>query len=258
MSTFEQGFADTERSAESSVKAASTVAAIAKQLHKAARQGDIAAIRRLTERLATAAEAARQEVGNARTAWPFSPDEEEAYLRDGYEDELLDTAAAAGLRIDRRDGALVSFPSIVRILPQARALKVDRRKSPALRPSTVVEALKVNQTKKPAFATERFLETLYRSYRLIVGASAQGSVAPLATIYESLTLLPGSAVEYGTSDFARDLYLLDRSGVSRTKSGARVSLPASTGTKTARGVLTFVAPDGQVMTYYGIRFDGAT
>ncbi len=258
MSTFEQGFAETERSAESTMKAASAVATIAKQLHKAARHGDIAAIRRLSERLAVATEAARQEVGAARTSWPFTPDEEEAYLRDGYEEELLAAAAAAGLRIDRRDGALVSFPSIVRILPQARALKVDRRKLPALRPSTVVEALKANQTKKPTFATERFLETLYRSYRLIVGAGGNGSVAPLTTIYDSLTLLPGSAADYGTSDFARDLFLLDRSGVSRTKSGARVSLPASTGTKTARGVFTFVAPDGHILTYYGIRFDGAT
>jgi len=178
VTTFEQGFAETERAAETTAKAASSVAAIAKQLHKAARQGDIVAIRRLSERLATAADAARQEVANARTAWPFSADEEEAYLRDGYEAELLEAAAAAGLRIDRRDGALVSFPSIVRILPQARALKVDRKKVPALRPSTVVATLKANQTKKPAFATERFLETLYRAYRLIAGASAQSSVVP--------------------------------------------------------------------------------
>jgi len=255
--TFEQGFAETQRAAESTVKATTAVLSLAKQLQKAARHGDIAAIRRLSERLAVASDAARQEVSNARTSWPFQPDEEEAYLREAYEDELLAAAAAGGLRIDRRDGALVSFPSIVRILPQARALKVDRRKIPVLRPSTVVESLKANQTKRPAFATERFLETLYRSYRLIVGRDRLGSVAPLTTVYESLTLLPGSAADYGSSDFARDLYLLDRSGVTRTKSGARVSLPASTGTRTAKGVYTFVAPDGHVLTYYGIRFDGA-
>ncbi|MCY7419078.1 MAG: hypothetical protein LH650_11380 [Chloroflexi bacterium] len=257
MKTFEQGFAETQRAAESTVKAASSLVTLGKQLQKAARLGDIAAVRRLADRLAAASDAARQEVSNARTAWPFTPDEEDAYLRDAYEDELLAAAAAVGLRIDRRDGALVSFPSIVRIVPQARAIKVDRRKSPALRPSIVVESLRANQTKKPAFATDRFLESMYRSYRLIVGRDGQGTVAPLSTVYESLTLLPGSAADYGPSDFARDLFLLDRSGVTQTKSGARVSLPASTGTKTARGVYTFVAPDGQVLTYYGIRFDGA-
>jgi hypothetical protein len=255
--TFEEGFAETQRAAESSTRAATAVVTLAKQLRKAARLGDIAAIRRLTERMVAASEAAREEVANARTTWPFSPDEEEAYLRDSYEEELLEAAAAVGLRIDRRDGALVSFPSIVRILPQARALRVDRRKTAVLRPSTVVDTLRANQTKKPAFATERFLESLYRSYRLIVGRHGHGTVAPLTTVYDSLTLLPGASADYGASDFARDLYLLDRSGLTRTKSGARVSLPASTGTKTARGVFTFVAPDGQLLAYYGIRFDGA-
>ena len=69
---------------------------------------------------------------------------------------------------------------------------------------------------------------------------------------------PGTAAEYGPSDFARDLYLLDTSGVTRTKTGARVSLPASTGTKSSRGVYTFVSPDGRLLTYYGIRFDGGS
>ena len=257
MSTFEQGFAEVQRTAEATVKAATGMTTIAKQLARAARQGDIAAIRRLSDRLRAQAEAARQEAGGAGDAWPFDPDGEEAYLRESYEEELLAAAAAGGLRIDRRDGALVSFPSIVRILPGARAIKVDRRKLPMLRPSTVVDALLASQTKKPAFPTERFLETLFRSYRLIVGDRGMGSVAQLATVYESLTLMPGTAAEYGADDFARDLFLLDRSGITSTKSGAHVSLPASTGTRSARGVFTFVAPDGRVVSYYGIRFDAA-
>lgn len=256
--TFEQGFAEAERAAESAVKAAAAVAAIGKQLHRAARAGDIGALRRLADRLAAASEASRQEVSNARSAWPFSPQEEEAYLRDAYEAELLQVATAGGLRIDARDGALISFPSIVHIVPQARALKVDRKKVAGIRPSSVVAALKSNQTKKPAFATERFLEALHKSYRLIVGAGGNGQVAPLASVYDSLTLLPGTGTDYGPSDFARDLYLLDTSGVTTTRSGARVSLPASTGTKTGRGVYTFVSPDGRLLTYYGIRFDGGS
>ncbi len=255
VSTFEQGFAEVQRAADSTAKTATGLASIAKQLSKAARQGDIGAIRRLTDRLATASEATRQEVANARTSWPFDPDAEERYLRDDYEAELVSAAQAGDLRIDRRDGALVSFPSIVRILPQGRALKVDRRKLTLLRPSAVVELLRANQTKKPAFPTERFLETLHRAYLLAVGTRGPGTVVPLTTVYDALTLMPGSSADYGTSDFARDLYLLDRSGVTRTRSGARVSLPASTGTKTGKGVYTFVSPDGQVLTYYGLRFD---
>ncbi len=255
--TFEQGFAEVERAADATVKATASVASLAKQLQKAARLGDITAIHRLSERLASASEAARQDVSNARSSWPFRAEDEEEYLRAGYEQELLDVARDSGLRIDSRDGALVSFPSIVRILPQARALKVDRRKVTTLRPTAIVASLVANQTRKPAFATERFLEAVYRAYRLIVEPNGPGSVAPLSIVYEALTLLPGSALDFGTNDFARGLFLLDRSGITTTRSGARVSLPASTGTKSAKGVFTFVAPDGHVLTYYGIRFEPA-
>ena len=82
----------------------------------------------------------------------------------------------------------------------------------------------------------------------------QGSTQALADVYEAFTLLPGSTGDYGQSDFARDLFILDRSGLTRTKAGASLSLPASTGTKSARGTFTFVAPDGELVTYFGVRF----
>jgi hypothetical protein len=66
-------------------------------------------------------------------------------------------------------------------------------------------------------------------------------------------MLPGSSAAYDHTDFVRDLFLLDRSGVNRTRSGANFSLPASTGTKGGKA-LSFVAPDGETVTYYGIRF----
>jgi hypothetical protein len=76
----------------------------------------------------------------------------------------------------------------------------------------------------------------------------------LADVYEALTLLPGTNGDYGKSDFARDLFILDRSGLTRTRAGASLSLPASTGTKGARGTFSFVAPDGELITYFGVRF----
>ncbi len=67
-------------------------------------------------------------------------------------------------------------------------------------------------------------------------------------------MLPGSTANFDQTDFVRDLFLLDRSGVNKTKSGATCSLPASTGTKGARNLFYFIAPDGETVTYYGIRF----
>jgi hypothetical protein len=254
VATFEEGFADAERAALAVAKAAAAVVAAARQMQKSALEGDIGRMRRTAERLAATVEAARQEVANAKGAWPFTPDEEEAYLRDGYEGELLGVAAADGLQLHRRDDHLVVFPSLLRIAPGERAVKIDRRKVASIRPSRLVAALKANQTKKPKFASERFLETLYRTYRLLAGKDGMGTTLALAQVHEALTLLPGVAAEYDRSDFGRDLFLLDRSGLTQTRAGARLSLPASTGTRGTRNTFSFVAPDGSTVTYYGLRF----
>ena len=79
---------------------------------------------------------------------------------------------------------------------------------------------------------------------------------PLARIYEIFTSLPGSSREYDKTEFARSLYFLESNGPSHTKSGARVTFPSSTGTRSASGTFPFVGPDGQVITYYGIQFSG--
>ena len=254
MTTFERGFADTERAATSAAQAAGAVLAAAKQMQKAALEGDIAKIRKASDRLESALEVARQEVANARSAWPYAPGDEEVYLRDEYERELLEVAKTEGLRIDRQDERLVAFPSVVRVVPAERAVRIDRKRVPAIRPSKLVALLKANQTKKPKFASERFLGAIYRAYRLIAGKDGIGKTVPLSSIYEAITLLPGTASEYDKSDFGRDMFLLDRSGVTHVKSGARFSLPASAGIREGRGIFSFVAPDGETITYYGIRF----
>ena len=254
METFERGFADAERAAAAAAQAASTVVNAAKQMQRAAIDGDIAKMRKASERLGAAVDAARQEVANARSAWPYSPEEEEVYLHNEYERELLEAAKTEGLRIDRQDERLVAFPSIVRVIPTERVVRVDRKRVPGIRPSKLVALLKANQTKKPKFASERFLGAIYRAYRLIAGKDGIGKTVPLSSIYEAITLLPGTASEYDKSDFGRDMFLLDRSGVTHVKSGARFSLPASAGIREGRGIFSFVAPDGETITYYGIRF----
>lgn len=256
LNTFERGFADVERAAAAAAKASGVLVTLAKQMQKAALDGDIAKIRKVSERLAAAIDAARQEVANARSAWPFTPETEEVYLRDEYERELLDVAEAEGLHIRRQDERLVVFPSVLRILPAERVVRIDRNRLSTVRPSKLVAILKANQTKKPRFASERFLEALYRAYRLLTGKDGMGTTIPLHRIYEAFTLPPGATTEYNRSDFGRDLFLLDRSGLTQTRSGAKFSLPASTGVKEAKvkKVFLFVAPNGETIAYYAIRF----
>ena len=232
------------------------LAGATKQLHRAAALGDIPKVRKASERLLAILESTRQEVGNASSAWSLSPEEEEAYLRDEYAADLISAAKAENLQIQQLDGVLVAFPSIVRVLPADRAVKINRKKVQGIRPAHVVQILKAIQARKPKGAPHTFLEVLHRAYRLLNG-NEYGKTVALASVYDALTLLPGSTTSYDQTDFVRDLFLLDRSGVTRTKSGAICSLPASTGTKGTRGILSFVAPDGETVTYYGIRFSEA-
>ena len=263
MVSFEQAFSDTERAADSTLKSAADLVRQARALKKAAQTGNIAAVRRSQDRLDEALSALRQEVDNASSSWPFDDDDEEQYLDDRYAPELRSAAEELGLDIHERDGRLISHPSIVRILPGERAVRVDRKKVSNIRPSHLAAFLLANQNKSSGFRPNRFLESLYTVYSDIVSEessgrtvrSISGRVVPLARIYKLFTSLPGSSREYDRSDFARDLYILDSEGPSRTRSGAVVSFPASAarhGRQSDR--FFFIGSDGGSVEYYGIKF----
>ena len=199
---------------------------------------------------------------NAVSSWPFQDEEEEQYLKSGYTAELRRAASEQGLEIQERDGRLISHPSIVRILPGERAVRIDRKKIATIRPSHLAGILIENQMKPSRYRAEPFLQALHGVYLELVREespdrlmkSGPGRVVTLNRIYKLFTSLPGSSRGYTPTDFARDLYLLDTSGLTSLKSGATVSFPASTGTRSARGLFTFIGPDGRDVQYYGVRF----
>ena len=115
-----------------------------------------------------------------------------------------------------------------------------------------VEAL---QQRPPKFKPEAFIESLATAYDYVVGVKRLRSGAPakLVDVHRVLTLLPGAARDYPRQEFARDLYLLDQSGVVDSKDGRRMSLPASALTRSG-GVLTTVTRAGQTKIYAGVAF----
>jgi len=251
---FEQGFSEVERAATGIVRTAATLASAAKAMIRAARDGDIASVSKSAQKLGSLADTVLQEISNTRSAWPFNADGEERYLKEQYTDELLRAAEKEGVKMQRRDGQLIAYPFIVRVLPAERAIQLNRTKIAKLRPSKLMAKLKVAQAHKSKGSVQPFLEALYSAYALVAGPD--GGAVTLAKIYKAFTLLPNSSAEYSRDDFARDLLTLDRSGIAETKSGARFSLPASTGTKESRDTFACVAPDGEVVTYYAIHFTG--
>ena len=151
---------------------------------------------------------------------------------------------------------LISHPSILRILPVARAVRVDRRKVSTIRPSHLARLLLDSQKKRSSYNSAGFLESLYKTYAELVRERppsgedrGQGPMVKLARIYDLFVVRPGSRREYDKTDFARDLYMLQEHGPRQTRTGARVSFHT-----TRSPSFLFVGPDGQVVSYYGIRF----
>ncbi len=249
-------FASLEVSATASAKSAASVRSVARQLEKAAQLGDVGKIQRLLTKLDQVRSTLGQDVKNTIASWHVSDEEIIDYLSTQYEGELISQARAVGLEIRVQDDRLVAYPSLVRIIPGSKVLEIDRKRHPILRPSRLVQLLLGNQQKKPSTKPEQFLETLLSAYRL-VSHDGLGHTVALNEIYKALTLLPATRKEYSKPDFTRDLYTLETSDVKRTKSNATYSLPASTGTKSTKNVLTFVSLSGEQITYYGIRFTQA-
>ena len=99
MPTFEEGFSEAENAAESVLKSLANVSTLARQLRKAAQDGNIAAVRRTNERLQDGINLIRQEVANAADAWPFTPEEEQGYLQEKYGEELKEEAPEKNLHL---------------------------------------------------------------------------------------------------------------------------------------------------------------
>ena len=264
MPTFEEGFATAESSADSVLTALNEAAVVARQLRKASQDGNIAAIRRLNQRLGTVTDAITQAVSNAVTAWPFTEEEERQYLEQSYSSELQSEAGKRGVQVFERDGRLIAHPLVMRVLPGDRAVRIDRRQTSTVRPSKIVADLEKLQKSPARFRSQPFLESLYEGYLALAQADtadrlrlgAVGQVVRLDRIYNLFTGLPGSRREYSLLDFARDLYTLQESGVREVRSGAKVSFPASTGTRSPRGTISFVGPGGEAVLFYGIQFAG--
>ncbi len=262
MDTFEQAFSDTERAADSTLKVASSLTSQLKALQKAAQRGNIAAIKRAQSNIEAALTQLRQEVNNASGAWPYQDDEVKQGLETRYLDELRQAAQSNGLQTHEQDGRLVAHPSIVRVLPGERAVRIDRKQTSDIRPSHLTALLLANQRRPVRHQSASILQALYDVYsdflreespdRLVKGSAP---VVPLETIYRRLTYLPGSSRDFDRGDFARAVYTLDAGVDKKTRSGATVEFSPA---ERPRGVFAFIGRDGQVIRYYGIRFTEAS
>ena len=260
MATFEQGFAAVETAAGAAAASAAEMTKAARRLLKAAQDGNIAQIRRTAAQLTDTAAVVTEHVNRAATSRPFAADKEMDYLAGRFGDELRDEAENIGLKITPRDEALVCSPSIIRVFPGERAVRVDGKKRAAIRPSKLAADLRANQQRQTGSNPQRFLEALFKAFQRVADRSADGGMfdagrmISLDEIYASFTTWPTTPRQYTRTDFARDIYLLDIADDKTTKSGATVSFHHSTAARSGRKIFSFVDPAGNLIPYYGVRF----
>ena len=261
--TIEQSFRALDAGSEALSRVARAVATETRRATKAAASGDLKTLNTATDKL----RAARQDLdrtGEALAAAVQACEKTvEDGLRSGYLEEVKQQIMNAGGEALPHEGQLLCHPSIVRVHAETRRVTIDGRAWKSIRPSALTTELLKRQKRPVASASrsEAFLEALHKVYRRIVSRdgpsmapAAPTPVVSLADIYEVMTALPGAQRDYQRIDFARDVYRLDTSGTTETRRGNRMRLVGSTGTKNRSRILTFIAPGGREITYFGVRF----
>jgi hypothetical protein len=253
----ETALAALERDADGAVRALAGALREAKRVKLAASNGQIRDVQAALDGVARLADEAAEAAAGLKAGWSF--DVQAHLCNGGYTSEVLALAAEQGLAAFEGDQRILSYPAIVQISPADATVLIDRRRERRIRPSVLVKALKALQARPPKFKPEAFLESLATAYDLVVSRSGArpGATVKLAELYAVLTVLPNSAREYTKAEFARDLYLLDQSGVIRSRDGRTLRLPASALTR-GPGVLVTVARSGQEKVYAGVCFEEPT
>jgi hypothetical protein len=253
----EQALSETEAAADGALKAAAAATKALKHLRSVVHAGNLRELPGAFSAAEQAVNALQDHVSAVRASWRF---DEDAYFADGlYTRELMATAETMGVRLFEADDRLYSYPLLVRVLAGERIVLIDRTRERRLRPTVLVSHLRDLQRRPSRFKPVDFLATLYKAYTTLEAAlgrdrRGRGTVVRLLDVYDLLTLLPGQARDYSRQEFARDVYLLDRSGVTTTPRGYTLSLPSSTGTRVAAGTLRVIGESGEEKTYYGVAF----
>lgn len=255
--SLEEALDSVERDAESLIKALGAVLKAAKKAKSAAAAGQVRDLEQAMDAAASLAEQASAAAGDLRRGWSF--DVGEWFESGEYAKELLASAAEAGVKAFESDERILSYPVVVQVSAADATVVVDKVKDRRIRPSVVVKHLGALQQRPPKFKPQAFIDSLAAGYDLVVAAKGlrPGTAAKLVDVHRVLTLLPGAARDYTRQELARDMYLLDQSGVVDCKDGRRMALPASAMTR-GSGVLTTVTRAGQTKVYVGVSFAGTS
>jgi hypothetical protein len=253
--TFEDRLIAIERGIESVVRNISTASTRARKAKRAAQTGSIRDITSAVEELSILISSTYDVIDEIKEQCDVDVTE---FMNSGaYQKEFLELAEEEGVRMIESDGRILCYPTIIQLSPSDGSVLLDKKKERGVRPSFLVKKLKDLSQRQVRFRPEAFIEALAFAYDLVIAEKKRrvGSVVKLQEVHKVLTILPASR-SYSKSEFARDIYLLDQSGVIKIKDGRTLTLPASALTRSS-GTLETVAKGGQVKLYAGIAFEGS-
>jgi hypothetical protein len=261
--SLENTLAARESDAKTILKAAVSVVTAVKKHLKNTRTGNLRDLGKTFESVEQASDALGRQLIDAKEGLKF--DGENYVAGRAFIDEILEMSKSLGIKMFEQDDRLYCYPLLLRVLPNELVVQIDKRKEKLLRPSALLSHLKTLQNKPVRFKSDAFLESLYSACEILIKSrgkdradradqAGKGIVIRLMDIYELLTLMPGQAREYSRQEFARDIYFLDRSGVTATKKGFVISFSGSTGLKSSSKTIRVITEEGLVKIYYGISF----
>lgn len=256
MTNLEEHLADFEGHVAEAEKASDALRDALKRVRKAARVGDLSALEKSLPFASQRAQEAQTAAQSVAGGWSFDA---KKYLANGFAEELLSAAAAAGLHLLERDGKLYAFPLLLSVQPQDAAVKIGRKREREIRPKQLVNKLIAIQKKPQQLREAQLLEILYKAYQRIAGADwaklarGPGPAISLGDIHALLVLLPSS--DYPIEEYGRDLFLVDRKPDMQTRDGSSFAFVSSTLSK-ERGTqrISVYDEDGREHVYVALRF----
>ncbi len=257
-SNLEKALAKTQADVEATLKTAVSVVNSLKKFRINIQTGNLCDLKKTIDSAEQVIATLKQQFVNTKEGWNF--DSENYVASRAFIGEILEMSESSDVKMFEQDERLYCYPFLIRILPNELAVQIDKRKDKRLRPSALVSHLKALQNKPVRFKPEAFLESLFKAYETLIKSrgkyqGGKGIVVTLREVYRLLTRLPGQTKEYSLQEFARDIYLLDRSDVTTTKKGYDVTLPGvSSGMKGTTGTIRVITQEGQDKLYYGISF----
>lgn len=252
--SLERALAAAEQRAAEAMKLANAVVSELKKVQAAARAGQLPALGSSLDTAASLAAQLSEATTVHRSGWSFDG---QAHMESGaFAKEILALAQDRHVKAFEQDDVINCFPSLVRVIPSATAVSIDKKRFAKVRPSVLVDELERLQGLPPRLKVGAFLEALAKAYDIQIARDSKSDEATVkvADLYGLFTLLPGQRGEYSKQEFARDLFLLDQSNETTTKAGRTLRWQASTLTKSSSGVMTTVSKDGQLKTYAGVSF----